>query len=251
MKNTLFGRLTKLQGRIRKIFKKSRDTKRFVLTMIAVWTVIPALSVNAAGSNVALRVPQGDHELNRMVASVESMVTNVILGQTLQIEKPKYTVEVRTSPRQVAKQAAAIEANRAATQAVTVSIASTETTDPGMDVKRQWTQKAASTWDIDWKVLEAVWQVETGKTWYTSRGSSAGARGPLQFMPGTWRGYAQDGNGDGIKNVNDARDSLFAAAKLLAVNGAASGNVDGALLRYNHSLAYVAHVKRIAASIGG
>ncbi|MEK7202585.1 MAG: lytic transglycosylase domain-containing protein [Patescibacteria group bacterium] len=236
MKKTLFGRLAKLQGRIRKYLKKSRDTKRFILTMVAVWTVIPALSVNAAGSNV---VP------------AEVVVTNVTIDQNLQIEKPKYTVEVRTSPRQVAKQAAAIEANRAATQAVTVSIASTETTDPGMDVKRQWTQKAASTWNIDWKLLEAVWQVETGKTWYTSRGSSAGARGPLQFMPGTWRGYAQDGNGDGVKNVNDARDSLFAAAKLLAVNGAASGNVDGALLRYNHSLAYVAHVKRIAASIGG
>ncbi|MEK7170734.1 MAG: lytic transglycosylase domain-containing protein, partial [Patescibacteria group bacterium] len=173
------------------------------------------------------------------------------IDQNLQIEKPKYTVEVRTSPRQVAKQAAVAEANRAATQAVTVSIASTETTDPGMDVKRQWTQNAASTWNIDWKLLEAVWQIETGKTWYTSRGSSAGAQGPLQFMPGTWRGYAQDGNGDGVKNINDARDSLFAAAKLLAVNGANKGNVDGALFRYNHSLAYVAKVKRIMASIGG
>ncbi len=236
MKKTLFGRLAKLQGRIRKYLKKSRDTKRFILTMVAVWTVIPALSVNAAGSNV---VP------------AEVVVTNVTIDQNLQIEKPKYTVEVRQSPRQAAKQAAAVEANRAATQAVTVSIASTETTDPGMDVKRQWTQNAASTWNIDWKLLEAVWQIETGKTWYTSRGSSAGAQGPLQFMPGTWRGYAQDGNGDGVKNINDARDSLFAAAKLLAVNGANKGNVDGALFRYNHSLAYVAKVKRIMASIGG
>ena len=68
-------------------------------------------------------------------------------------------------------------------------------------------------------------------------------------MPGTWRGYAQDGNGDGTKNVFDARDSLFAAAKLLAVNGASTGNVDGALLRYNHSSAYVAKVKRIATGL--
>ena len=99
--------------------------------------------------------------------------------------------------------------------------------------------------------MEAVWQVESGKQFYTAVRSYAGAQGPMQFMPGTWRGYALDGNGDGVKNINDARDSLFGAAKLLAVNGAASGNIDGALLRYNHSLSYVAKVKRLAAAIGG
>ncbi|MDO8650050.1 MAG: lytic transglycosylase domain-containing protein [Candidatus Berkelbacteria bacterium] len=227
MKKTLFGRLTKLQGRISKFVKKSRDSRRFILTMIAVWTIIPALSVNAADSNV---VP------------VEPIVTNVTVGQDLQIEQSKFSVEIRQSPRQIAKKQEEI---RLATAIVQTPISSTD------EEKRAWAQKAAQTWGIDWKLLWAVWKVESGTQMSTAVRSYAGAQGPLQFMPGTWRAYAQDGNGDGVKNINDARDSLFGAAKLLAVNGAASGNIDGALLRYNHSLSYVAHVKRIAASIGG
>ena len=243
MKNTLFGRMAKLQGRIRKCVtktrrlagmsersnKKSRDGRRFILTMIAVWTIVPALSVNAADNTV---VP------------VEPIVANVTIGPTLQIEQPKYSVEVRQSPRQLAKKQEE-KVRLAAVTAVQPKIGATDTE------KRDWVQKAAAAWNIDWKILEAVWQVESGKQMSTAVRSYAGAQGPMQFMPGTWRGYAQDGNGDGVKNVNDARDSLFAAAKLLAANGAASGNVDGALLRYNHSLSYVAHVKRIAAAIGG
>ncbi len=115
--------------------------------------------------------------------------------------------------------------------------------------KREWAQKAASALNIDWKVLEAVWQVESGKRMKTAVISSAGAKGPCQFMNGTWSKYAHDGNGDGVKDVTDARDCLYGAAKLLASNGAASGDVTRALLSYNHSMAYVQKVLRIANSI--
>lgn len=118
--------------------------------------------------------------------------------------------------------------------------------DPGAAVKRTWVKKAASAYGIDWKILEAVWMVESGKRWHTTIRSYAGAQGPCQFMPGTWRGYAQDGNGDGIKDVTYAPDCLFGAARLLAANGAASGQVVNALLRYNHSMSYVNHVLAIA-----
>lgn len=123
--------------------------------------------------------------------------------------------------------------------------------DPGLAVKRLWAQKAASAYGIDWKILEAVWQVESGKRWHTTIRSYAGAQGPCQFMPGTWRAYAQDGNGDGIKDSTYAPDCLFGAAKLLAANGAASGNVTNALLRYNYSMSYVNKVIGIANSIEG
>ncbi|MEX1123921.1 MAG: lytic transglycosylase domain-containing protein [Patescibacteria group bacterium] len=118
--------------------------------------------------------------------------------------------------------------------------------DPGPAGKRALAKKAAAAYGIDWKVLQAVWQVESGQSWYRSVRSYAGATGPCQFMPGTWRAYAVDGNGDGIKDVTYAPDCLFGAAKLLAANGAASGNVVGALLRYNHSMAYVNLVLSIA-----
>ncbi len=143
---------------------------------------------------------------------------------------------------------------RASKKTVAVAVAkktvtSTQTSDPGLQVKREWVQRAAASQGIDWKLLEAVWQIESGKRWYFTGGSSVGARGPCQFMLGTWRSYATDGNGDGVSNVYDARDCLYGSAKLLARNGAASGDHRRALLAYNHSIAYVNTVIRIMDSI--
>jgi len=118
--------------------------------------------------------------------------------------------------------------------------------EPDAAGKRVWVKKAATAYGIDWKILEAVWQVESGKSWHRGVRSWAGATGPCQFMPGTWRGYATDGNGDGIKDVTYAPDCLFGAAKLLASNGLAQGMTTQALLRYNHSMAYVNKVLSIA-----
>ncbi len=120
--------------------------------------------------------------------------------------------------------------------------------DVPFEVKRALAQAAAAQYGIDWKLVEAVWQVESGKRWQTTVRSSAGAQGPMQFMPGTWRGYAVDGNGDGTADVTDARDAVFAGARYLAANGAVT-NIDQALLRYNHAQWYVTKVKNIAASI--
>lgn len=232
MKKTLFGQIAQIQGRVTRYVKKSGDFRRFLTLMVVIWLVIPVLTVKAADSTPVV---------------VSTTETNVLLDSTLNATSTQFGVQIRQSPYDDA--VTAVRAKKAATKLVASAPASTETTDPGMEVKRQWVQTAANAWNIDWTVLAAVWQIETGQTWYTTRGSSAGATGPCQFMPGTWRSYAQDGNGDGTKNVNDARDCLFASAKLLATNGAAEGNVDGALLHYNHSLAYVAKVKRIMTSI--
>ena len=114
--------------------------------------------------------------------------------------------------------------------------------------KLLWVQNAASAYGIDWRVLAAVWQKESGQQFYTTVRSSAGAQGPCQFMPGTWKGYAKDGNGDGVKDVYDARDCLFAAADLLARNGGSSGNYYKALLSYNHATWYVEAVLKLAYS---
>ncbi|TSC92642.1 MAG: lytic transglycosylase catalytic subunit [Candidatus Berkelbacteria bacterium Licking1014_7] len=116
--------------------------------------------------------------------------------------------------------------------------------------KRALAQSTAQKYGIDWKILEAVWQVESGKSWDTSRRSYAGATGPMQFMPGTFRAYAEDGDGDGQAVITDANDALASAAKMLSQNGLAEGNSDQALYNYNHSLAYVNKVKSIANSIG-
>ncbi|KKQ90869.1 MAG: NLP/P60 protein [Berkelbacteria bacterium GW2011_GWA1_39_10] len=108
---------------------------------------------------------------------------------------------------------------------------------------------AASRYGIPWQVLAAVHYVETGASGSTDRSSYAGAQGPMQFMPGTWRAYGVDGNNDGVTDANDVNDAVYGAANLLAASGAAEGNVDGALFNYNHSQSYVNKVKEVASSI--
>ena len=117
------------------------------------------------------------------------------------------------------------------------------------DQKRALVKTTAEKYGIDWKILEAVWQIESGKSWDTSKKSYAGATGPMQFMPGTFRAYAKDGDGDGQAVVSDANDALASAANMLSQNGLSEGDTNRALLNYNHSMAYVNKVKGIANSI--
>lgn len=121
--------------------------------------------------------------------------------------------------------------------------------DVDLSTKRALAKKAAAKYGIDWKILEAVWQVESGKAWNTSGRSSVGAQGPMQFMRGTWNAYAVDGNNDGYTDINNAEDAVYAGANYLAAGGAAEGNVDAAIFNYNHAQWYVDKVKAVAASI--
>ena len=118
------------------------------------------------------------------------------------------------------------------------------TSGPSIEEKRSIVKEIAAKNSFDWRILEAVWEVESGKSWDRSVTSYAGAQGPMQFLPSTFRHYSAPGD-----NINSARDSLEAGAKLLSSAGAANGNVDKALFAYNHSTAYVTKVKRIASSI--
>lgn len=103
---------------------------------------------------------------------------------------------------------------------------------------------------LDWTVLAAIHKVETGFAQGQAT-SSAGAQGPMQFMPGTFASYGIDGNGDGRTNVNDVEDAVFSAANLLCANGAGDpARLATAIWNYNHSDEYVAQVLSLAASYG-
>lgn len=102
-------------------------------------------------------------------------------------------------------------------------------------------QAAASATGVDWNYLAAINMVETAFGRINGV-STAGAQGPMQFLPSTFAAYAEGGD------IHSPRDSIMAAGRMLAANGFA-GNRDGAVYSYNHSNHYVGAVKDYAAAI--
>lgn len=96
----------------------------------------------------------------------------------------------------------------------------------------------------DWYILAAVGKVESNHG-ENMGPSSAGAMGPMQFMPSTWETSGVDGNGDGVANVMDPRDAIPAAARYLKTGGAPQ-DWYAALFSYNHADWYVKKVLGVA-----
>lgn len=99
-------------------------------------------------------------------------------------------------------------------------------------------REAEAAFGIPWQYLAAINLVETG-TGRIRGTSSAGAQGPMQFLPATWDAYGAGGD------INDTHDAIMGAARYLAANNGAT-DIDNALYRYNHSQRYVRGVKLLA-----
>jgi soluble lytic murein transglycosylase-like protein len=89
--------------------------------------------------------------------------------------------------------------------------------------------------------LAAIHLVET-KFGRVVSNSVAGAQGPMQFIPSTWRIYGHGGN------IRDPHDAILAAARLLEANGAPA-RYGPAIRAYNPSGLYVQAVTRYAREI--
>ena len=75
------------------------------------------------------------------------------------------------------------------------------------------------------------------------------AVGPFQFIPSTWKRWAVDADGDGVKNPHSIEDAALAAGRYLCHSGGDLGQSRGwseAVLAYNHSVAYATEVARTA-----
>jgi hypothetical protein len=94
---------------------------------------------------------------------------------------------------------------------------------------------------VPWEYLAAIHLVETrlGRIRGTS---SAGAQGPMQFLPSSWRRYGRGGN------IHATGDAILAAARLLRANGAPT-DMAGALYAYNPSRRYVRAVSAYAGQL--
>lgn len=92
-------------------------------------------------------------------------------------------------------------------------------------------KEAEAEFGVPWYYLASVHLVESrmGRI----RGlSSAGAQGPMQFLPATWGQYGDGGD------INDDHDAILGAARYLKAAGAPD-NMQKAFFAYNHSQAYV------------
>ncbi|CQD04241.1 transglycosylase [Mycobacterium europaeum] len=94
---------------------------------------------------------------------------------------------------------------------------------------------------VGWNYLAAINFVET-RFGSINGVSTAGAQGPMQFLPSTFATYGQGGD------INSPRDSIMAAARFLAANGFANDPAR-AIYGYNHAHQYVDAVDQYAALI--
>jgi hypothetical protein len=102
---------------------------------------------------------------------------------------------------------------------------------------------------LSWTVLAAIGQIESADG-QNMGPSTAGALGPMQFLPSTWQAWGITGFGDtGAPDILNPFDAVPSAARLLCADGAASGGaaLTQAIFDYNHAGWYVNEVLTLAA----
>jgi membrane-bound lytic murein transglycosylase B len=108
---------------------------------------------------------------------------------------------------------------------------------PAAQLRRHYAE-AQRRFGVPWSILASINFVESAFGRVRSA-SEAGARGPMQFLPATWRAYGMGGD------IDRPRDAILAAANYLRRAGAPQ-HLDRALLAYNHSISYIRAIRRFA-----
>jgi hypothetical protein len=100
---------------------------------------------------------------------------------------------------------------------------------------------------LSWTVLAAIGEIESGDG-ANDGPSSAGALGPMQFLPSTWAMWGINGFGPpGKPAIMNPLDAVPSAARMLCASGAGSpATLSGAIFSYNHATWYVSEVLALA-----
>jgi len=100
---------------------------------------------------------------------------------------------------------------------------------------------------LSWTVLAAIGQIESGNGANVGP-SSAGALGPMQFLPSTWAVWGIVGFGQtGPPDIMNPLDAVPSAARMLCADGAGNpATLRGAIFSYNHATWYVDEVLALA-----
>jgi membrane-bound lytic murein transglycosylase B len=101
---------------------------------------------------------------------------------------------------------------------------------------------------LSWTVLAAIAQIESGQG-ANNGPSSAGALGPMQFLPSTWAAWGIDAFGQtGTPDIMNPLDAVPSAARMLCADGAGAGgaSLEAAIYDYNHADWYVSEVLTLA-----
>jgi Transglycosylase SLT domain len=101
---------------------------------------------------------------------------------------------------------------------------------------------------LSWTVLAAIGEIESGDG-ANDGPSTAGALGPMQFMPGTWSIWGMNGfDQTGTPDIMNPYDAVPSAARMLCADGAVDGGpgLSRAIFDYNHADWYVNEVLALA-----
>lgn len=108
-------------------------------------------------------------------------------------------------------------------------------------------QEAGSKFSVPWTILAAIHRIETNFS-MGAEVSSAGAEGPMQFLPSTFAHYGVAAPGQtGLPQIDNVYDAIYSCANMLHQDGYSRNPVQ-AIYLYNHSMQYVDTVQQFAQS---
>jgi peptidoglycan hydrolase CwlO-like protein len=185
-----------------------------------------------------------DHMAKRQIATARDVAQAAVRVETLLEIQQRLLAQAQAHAQHVAD----VEAAQAAAALAAASFASITATRletlhvvaPSALYLSLYHRAAATCPGMPWTVLAAIGQVESGHGSNPST-SSAGAMGPMQFLPSTFAHYAVDGDQDGTADIMNPYDAIFSAARYLCANGAGRGPqaLANAIWHYNHADWYV------------